>query len=85
MTENEREAYRQEFIKQAIGLGAFLITLIAYQATVDPTFRELWKARFMAAAGRGPRRDPAAEAMGQVQREISWMEHGVPEAFTDGK
>jgi hypothetical protein len=82
--QTKSDAYREEFIRQAISLAAFMVTLIAYQATIDPTFRELWTARFRRAFGKGPARDREAEAMAQVQREISWMEHGVPEAFTNG-
>jgi hypothetical protein len=58
MTEREREAYRQEVIKQAVGLTAFLITLVAYQAAVDSTFRTVWAARFRAAFGPKVKADP---------------------------
>jgi hypothetical protein len=58
MSEKEREAYRQEFIKQAIGLGAFLVTLVAYQAAVDSTFRIVWAARIRAAFGPKVKADP---------------------------
>jgi type II secretory pathway component PulM len=77
VTDKETDAYRQEAVKQAIGLVAFLVTLIAYQATVDPVFREVWKARIRAAFGKRRRRDTTAEAVRQAQREISWMEHGT--------
>lgn len=60
MTEKEREAYRQEVIKQAVGLGAFLITLVAYQATIDPTFRMVWAARIKATFGPRRKAEPPA-------------------------
>lgn len=77
MTDKEKEAIRAKAITEAIGLAAFLITLIAYQATIDPTFREVWKARIAAAFGRRHKRDLEGQALEQTQREISWMEHGM--------
>ena len=77
MTDKEREAVRAKAITEAIGLAAFLITLIAYQATIDPTFREVWKARIRAAFGPRRKRDLEGQALEQTQREISWMEHGM--------
>jgi hypothetical protein len=79
--EKDRAAYRQAAVREAIGLVGMLISLIAVQATVDPTFREVWIARFKAAFGTAPRRDREKEMLRQVQREISWMEHGMPESF----
>jgi hypothetical protein len=77
VTDSEKEAVRQKAITELIGLAAFLVTLIAYQATVDSAFREVWKARIAAAFGPRRRRDLEGQALEQVQREISWMEHGI--------
>ncbi len=84
MSDSENKAaYQQEIVKQCIEMGAFLVTLIAYQCTVDPTFRQVWAARIRKALGIGPKRDTEKEALEQVQKEISLMEHGEFGEVTD--
>jgi hypothetical protein len=51
MTEDEQAAYRQAVIKELIGVAAYMLSLMAFQATIDPVFRELWKARVKKALG----------------------------------
>jgi hypothetical protein len=80
MTPEERDEVRleatKELIKQGISLAAFIITLIAYQCTIDKTYREVQKARIRKLLNVVPKRDREQEALRQVQKEISLMEHG---------
>jgi hypothetical protein len=74
-----RDELRQETVKQLIILGFAVITLVIYtvgqRRMSEPDFTQEVAARLGLA--RPSRRDREKEALEQVQREISWMEHGV--------
>jgi hypothetical protein len=78
----EKDELRQEIIKQCIILGFALVTLVLY--TVGQ--RRMGEPDFTAdvarklGIGRPVRRDREKELLEQVQREISWMEHGIPDS-----
>lgn len=81
MTEEERSAARQAAIRELISLAAFIVTLVAYQATVDPVFREVWKARlrnlFAPPSPRGPREPTHAE----LRELFDDLREGVPDEW----
>jgi hypothetical protein len=54
MTDEEKIAYRQELIKQFIGVAAYALTLLAFQFTIDPVFRQVWIARARQVLGLNP-------------------------------
>jgi hypothetical protein len=72
------DAVRDELIKQAIIFGFGVVTLILYtvgqRKMGEPDF--LAELRCWLRMGRPAVRDPEAEALEQVQREISLLEHG---------
>jgi hypothetical protein len=78
-----RDEIRQEIIKQSIILAFGVVTLILYtigqrrMGEPDFTHDVAVKLGFTKAA----KRDKEKELLRQVQREISWMEHGIPDSF----
>lgn len=78
-TQESKDELRQEVIKQCIILGFALVTLVLYtvgqRRMTEPDFTaDVAKKLGMY---RPPRRDSQKEMLIQVQREISWMEHGI--------
>lgn len=86
MADSDSDPIREEILKQCIILAFGVATLIIYtmgqRHMSGPDFVADVKRRF---GGKQARRDREAEALKQVQREISWMEHGVPEVFADAE
>lgn len=81
--EDGKDPVREEIIKQCIILAFGVATLIIYtigqRNMSGPDFVADMKRKLRIT--RPSAREREAEALAQVQREISWMEHGIPEAF----
>jgi hypothetical protein len=78
MSDDKPDAVREELIKQAIIFGFAVVTLVLYTVGQRKMGEPDFVADFRAWLGLvpRPRRDTEAEALEQVQREISLLEHG---------
>jgi hypothetical protein len=80
MADQEKdEAVRAEIIKQAIifafGIATLVVWTLGQRELSNPDFVPTIRQRL--GIGRDRDRNPDAEALAQVRKEISWMEHCV--------